>query len=290
MPFGTDGAISLPCQRRTGGLQPGIIDACIRLRPKCTNFFPAYLWGSDLGKEPAYDGRVTSPDRIPRTLRRCQTGAMRPDEIMRAAAVPAGHHPALWALVAPLRDAMRERDCGQDRLATLVGRDRSTVSRWLSGRMLPRLQPLLEIAAHLQVDAGMIRQRWEAATAAMQEPDVRREARLAGGAPPARLTTHADLRRALLRLLRTRGMSIRDLERATPALRHSTVTASLNGDRLLSAARVEAIVKACGVHGMAVLAWLRVWERVCGPEWRRREASRVTRAKAHRPGHWWRHR
>jgi|GEM_PF-1271417 transcriptional regulator with XRE-family HTH domain len=119
--------------------------------------------------------------------------------------IPAGRHPQLWALVTPLRDVMGERGVVQKRLARLAGVDRSTVSRWLSGRMLPPLEPLLQIAADLRVDVTMVRHRWELAAATVRDPQVRRDALLAEGAPPSRMISHADLMRALRGLLRARG-------------------------------------------------------------------------------------
>lgn len=130
--------------------------------------------------------------------------------------MPAGYHPQLRALVTPLRDAMSERGRAQKQLARVAGVDRSTVSRWLSGRMLPPLDPLLQIAADLRTDVAMVQHRWELAAAMAQDPQVRRDAYLAGGAPPARMTSHADLMRALRGLLRSRGISQRELERRGP--------------------------------------------------------------------------
>jgi DNA-binding XRE family transcriptional regulator len=90
-----------------------------------------------------------------------------------------GYHRELWALVIPLRDAMGERGRAQKQLARVAGVDRSTVSRWLSGRMLPPLK----IAADLHADVEMVERQWGLAAEAMRDPQVRREAYLAGVHP-----------------------------------------------------------------------------------------------------------
>lgn len=98
---------------------------------------------------------------------------------------------------------MSQRQRGQKQLARVAGVDRSTISRWLSGRMLPPLEPLLLIAADLRADAAAVERRWHLAAGAMRDPQSRREAYLAATAPPVRLASHADLMRALRDLLRT---------------------------------------------------------------------------------------
>ena len=97
--------------------------------------------------------------------------------------MPAGYHPELWALITPLRDAMSERRRAQKQLARVAAVDRSTVSRWLSGRMLPPLEPLLQIAADLHADVAMVHHQWELAADMVRDPQVRQEAYLAGARP-----------------------------------------------------------------------------------------------------------
>lgn len=181
--------------------------------------------------------------------------------------LPAGYHPELRALVMPLRDAMRERRRAQKQLARVAGVDRSTVSRWLSGRMLPPLEPLLRIAADLHADVVTVEHQWGLAAEAMRDPQVRREAYLAGGAPPARLVSHADLMRALRGLLQARGISQRELERRDPRLRRSTVGATLRGERGARLDMVTAITRACDVQDQASAAWADAWARLAGPTW-----------------------
>jgi transcriptional regulator with XRE-family HTH domain len=185
---------------------------------------------------------------------------------MTQTGMPAGYHPELWALVMPLRDAMRERRRAQKQLARVAGVDRSTVSRWLSGRILPPLEPLLQIAADLHADVVTVGHQWELAADVMQDPRERRDAYLAGGAPPARMVSHADLMQALRRLLRARGISQRELERRDPRLRRSMVGAMLRGERGASLDMVTAITRACGVQGDAARAWADAWARLSKPD------------------------
>lgn len=201
--------------------------------------------------------------------------------------VPAGYRPELWALVTPLRDAMSARRLAQKQLARVAGVDRSTVSRWLSGRTLPPLESLLLMAAHLDVDAVTLRSRWDLAAEVMRDSHVRRDALLAGGAPPARLVTHEDLMRALCRLLRARGISERELERRDPQLRRSTVGAVLRGDRGARLEMVTAIVRVCGVHGEAARAWVDAWARLSQPDLLQRRARGEAYARSLWPVYRW---
>ena len=201
--------------------------------------------------------------------------------------MPAGYHPELWALVMPLRDAMSERRRAQKQLARVAGVDRSTVSRWLSGRMLPPLGPLLQIAADLRADVVTVEHQWELAAGEMRDPQVRQEAYLAGGAPPARLVSHADLMRALRGLLRARGISQRELERRDPRLRRSTVGAMLREERGARLDMVTAITRACGVQGDAARAWADAWTRLSQPDMEQRRARADAYARSLWPRYRW---
>ena len=201
--------------------------------------------------------------------------------------LPAGYHPELRALVMPLRDAMRERRRAQKQLARVAGVDRSTVSRWLSGRMLPPLEPLLRIAADLHADVVTVEHQWGLAAEAMRDPQVRREAYLAGGAPPARLVSHADLMRALRGLLHARGISQRELERRDPRLRRSTVGATLRGERGARLDMVTAITRACDVQDQASAAWADAWARLSRPDLERRQAAAEIYARSLWPRYRW---
>ena len=206
---------------------------------------------------------------------------------MAQTGVPVGYRPELWALVMPLRDAMSARRLVQKQLAREAGVDRSTVSRWLSGRTLPPLESLLLMAAHLGLDALTIRRRWDLAAEVMRNPHVRREAYLAGGAPPARLVSHADLMRALRHLLRAQGISERELERRDPQLRRSTVGAVLRGDRGARLDVVTAIVRVCGVEGEAAQAWADAWARLSRPDLEQRRVRGEAYARSLWPLYRW---
>jgi len=186
-----------------------------------------------------------------------------------------------------LRDAMSERGRAQKQLARVAGVDRSTVSRWLSGRMLPPLEPLLQIAADLHADVVTVRHQWDLAAEAMRDPQVRREAYQAGGAPPARLVSHADLMRALRGLLRARGISQRELERRDPRLRRSTVGAMLRRERGARLDMVTAITRACDVQGEAAAAWADAWARLSRPDLERRQAAAEIYARSLWPRYRW---
>jgi DNA-binding XRE family transcriptional regulator len=203
--------------------------------------------------------------------------------------MPAGYHPQLWALVTPLRDAMSEQRRAQKQLARAAGVDRSTVSRWLSGRMLPPLEPLLQIAADLRTDVAMVQHQWELAADMVRDPRARRDAYLAGGAPPARMTSHADLMQALRGLLRSRGISQRELERRDPRLRRSTVGTMLRGERGARLDMVTAITRACGVQGGAATAWADAWARLSRPDLERRQAAAEIYARSLWPRYRWGH-
>jgi hypothetical protein len=197
--------------------------------------------------------------------------------------MPAGYHLELWALVMLLPDAMTEQRRAQKQLARPAGVDRSTVSRWLSGRMLPPLAPLLRIGADLGTDVVAVEHQWQLAAGAMRDTLVRQEAYLAGGAPPARLVSHSDL----MRVLRARRISQRELERRNPLLRRSTVGAMLRGERGASLDVVTAITRACGVQGEVVSAWADAWVRLSQPDMEQRRARADAYARSLWPRYRW---
>lgn len=196
--------------------------------------------------------------------------------------IPPGYDPELWSLVAPMRAAMTAQEVTYGQLGYRLGRDRSRVSRALSGRVLPDKDRMLQLARILDVDETVVRQQWDRAAARMRDPRARREARIAGGAPPSRLASHMDVMRALRALLRDLGISQRELERRDPDLRRSTVGAMLRGARGASRYQVTAIVRACEVSSEAVGAWEAAWEQYCLPDLaeRQRRAEAWLRATA----------
>jgi len=185
---------------------------------------------------------------------------------MVLADMPPGYDPELWALVAPLRVAMIEQGLTYGQLGYRLGRHRSRVSRALSGRALPARDRVLQLARILRADETAVERQWGRAADKMRDPRARWQAYTAGGAPPARLTTHMDLMHALRGLLRDRGISQRELERLEPELRRSTVGAVLRGQRGAHLDQVAAIVRTCGVRDEAARAWEDAWARLSLPD------------------------
>lgn len=190
--------------------------------------------------------------------------------------IPPGYDPELWALVAPLRAAMTAQGITYGQLGYRLGRDRSRASRALSGRVLPTRDRVVQLARILGVDETAVRHQWDRAALRMCDPCARRDARVAGGAPPSRLASHEDVMRALRDLLKDRGISQRELERLDSELCRSTVGAMLRGARGASLYQVAAIVRACGVSGPAASAWEAAWRQYCLPDL----AERQRRAEA----------
>ena len=153
--------------------------------------------------------------------------------------------------------------------------------------MLPPLEPLLQIAADLHADIMTLKRQWDLAADVMRDPQVRREAYLAGGAPPARLVSHTDLMRALQGQLRARGISQRELERRDPRLRRSTVGAMLRGERGARLDMVTAITLACGVQGEAARAWANAWAQLSQPDMEQRRARGDAYARSLWPRYRW---
>jgi len=179
---------------------------------------------------------------------------------------PAGYDAELWALVAPLRAAVAAQGITYGQLSYRLGLHRSRVSRALSGRVLPARDRVLQLARILGVDEAAVALQWDRAAAKMRDPGARREARVAGGAPPSRLASHKDVMNALRDLLQDRGISQRELERRNSDLCRSTVGAMLRCSRGASRSQVTAIVFACDVHGAAADAWEAAWEQYCRPD------------------------
>lgn len=162
--------------------------------------------------------------------------------------MPAGCDPELWSLVKPMRVQMREQGLSQAQLAIRLGRDRSRVSRALSGRELPPRHLIVQIAETLGTDTAAAERRWERSAARQRNARARTAA---GGEPPPGVHTYADLLRALRDLLRVRGISQRELARRNHQLNRSTVGAVLRGERSARLGMVIAIVRACGASAEA---------------------------------------
>ena len=76
---------------------------------------------------------------------------------------------ALGELVRPLRDRRMELGLTQAQLGRRVGCDRSRVSRVLSGREVPPLRLVEEIARALGADADQVRRQWAQVDAARRQ-------------------------------------------------------------------------------------------------------------------------
>lgn len=173
--------------------------------------------------------------------------------------MPAGCDPELWSLVKPMRIQMRDQGLSQAQLAIRLGRDRSRVSRALSGRELPPRHLIMQIAQALGADVAAAERRWARNNARRRNARARTAACDAGGGPPPGLHTYADLLRALHDLLRLRGVSQRELARRDHHLSRSTIGAVLRGERSARQGMVAAIVRACGVSEEAERAWAAAW-------------------------------
>ena len=184
--------------------------------------------------------------------------------------LPAECAPVLRALVRPLHDQMEEQGLSQARLGIQLGCDRSRVSRALSGREVPPLHLVEQIAEALGADVDQARRRWIHADA------IRRKTRAceAGGGPPDGLYTYTDLLRALRDLMRGRGVTQRELTRRDHRLRRSTVGAVLRGERAARPGMVIAIVRACGVNDAPEQAWATAWWRLGQPHQEERRRRR----------------
>ncbi len=97
--------------------------------------------------------------------------------------MPAGCDPELWSLVKPMRVQMREQGLSQARLAIRLGRDRSRVSRALSGRELPPRHLIVQIAETLGTDTAPAQRRWARNAAWQRNARARTAACTAVGRP-----------------------------------------------------------------------------------------------------------
>lgn len=180
--------------------------------------------------------------------------------------MPAGCDPELWSLVKPMRVQMREQGLSQAQLAIRLDRDRSRVSRALSGRELPPRHLIMQIAQTLGTDTDTAERRWARNAARQRNARTRAAAASpAGGGPPPGIRTYADLLRALRDLLRARGISQRELTRRDQRLSRSTVGAVLRAERSARLDMVIAMVRACGASAEAEQAWAYAWRATGHP-------------------------
>lgn len=207
--------------------------------------------------------------------------------------MPAGCDPELWSLVRPMRVQMRDQGLSQAQLAIRLGRDRSRVSRALSGRELPPQHLIMQIAQTLGTDTAAAERRWARNAARQRNARARTvAASAAGGGPPPGLRTYAGLLRALRDLLRARGISQRELTRRDQRLSRSTVGAVLRAERSARLDMVIAIVRACGASAEAEQAWASAWRDTGHPhqaeQHRRRREGYEYMIRAERMNTLWR--
>lgn len=178
----------------------------------------------------------------------------------------------LRAMVRPLRQRMREQGLTQGQVACRIGYDRSTVSRALSGRMLPSREVITRIVRVLDTDAEHTRRRWAHADA------IRRRTRQvqAAGGPPSDLRSYTDLLKALRDLLEQHGISQREIARRSRDLPRATLGAMLRGERSIQRRNLISLVQICGVTGEPLHAWEDAWYRYGAPD----QAERHRRRRA----------
>ncbi|MER5424368.1 helix-turn-helix domain-containing protein [Streptosporangium roseum] len=167
-------------------------------------------------------------------------------------------------LITPLRNRWKQRGWTQEVLGKMVDLPQSTVSRTLSGRVLPPLTVVSTLARKLDCDVVEAVRRWRAAADAVGAQRIRDN----NGAPP-KFRDYPDLLRGLRDLLASKGLSQRALVREDNerggSLRSSTVGAQLGGRRSLRRETVKVIVDICGVSEPHVVEWLAAWDRLGAP-------------------------
>ncbi|MFF5265445.1 helix-turn-helix domain-containing protein [Actinomadura viridis] len=196
-------------------------------------------------------------------------------------------------LAVRLRRRLHELGLSQAALAGRSGCHPSTVSRVMSGKLVPTPYLARQLGRALQMDADGLVQEVE---------EVRRQdrARRAAGGPPADLRSYDEMLTALRQLLREQRVSQRELERLDPKrLRRSTVGAVLRGERSASHEITIAIVTACRVTGDEMQAWHAAWQKLGRPYraraherrvegmWRRRRSAGWTMQDLMQAGRWW---
>ncbi|MEV0756802.1 helix-turn-helix transcriptional regulator [Streptosporangium sp. NPDC050280] len=166
-------------------------------------------------------------------------------------------------LITPLKERLRQRGWKQKHLARKADLSQSTVSRALSGHVLPPSATVASLARALGCEEESIR-RWTAADVAVGAQRIRDS----NDAPP-RFRDYLDLLRGLRDLLASKRLSQRALVREDNkrggSLRQSTVGAQLGGRRSLHRETVEVIVDICGVPRPSAAEWLAAWDRLGAP-------------------------
>ncbi|MER6825262.1 helix-turn-helix transcriptional regulator [Streptosporangium sp. NPDC000563] len=168
------------------------------------------------------------------------------------------------ALITPLKGRLKELKWKQNQLATKANLSQSTVSRALSGRVLPPFATVDVLVKVLGLDKEEFRLRWRAASAAVGAQRIRDN----NGEPP-HFRDYPDLLQGLRNLLATQRLSQRalvdEVNDRGGSLRRSTVGAQLGGRRSLHRETVEVIVDICGVPEPSAVKWLAAWDRLGAP-------------------------
>ncbi len=169
---------------------------------------------------------------------------------------------AMEMLLAPLRARLKVLGRTHEYVGRKIEYHQSTVSRALSGRVLPSRQVIMAIAGALDCDVEETGRRWSTAADIYQARSRERRVQQEAGWPPP-IKDYPELLDALQWLLHNRRLSHRELADRDPALRRSTVGAVLRGARSARRDMVIAILRECEVSdSLKVGAWLSAWERV----------------------------
>ncbi|MER5424365.1 helix-turn-helix domain-containing protein [Streptosporangium roseum] len=183
---------------------------------------------------------------------------------------------AVLALVRPLRERLEEHGHTHASIAQITRYDRSTVSRALSGRVVPSREAITAIAGTLHCDMGQTLRRWEKVEAIRHKQRRVSRAQQVPPVRPADITSYGGLLEGLRHLMRRSGVSQNRLGAAGPSLSRSALGAALRGERSLRKDMVFAILHACQVNDPGeVRDWLVAWERLGLPEMLRRHKNRL---------------
>ncbi|MFI0777322.1 helix-turn-helix domain-containing protein [Streptomyces sp. NPDC021212] len=157
-------------------------------------------------------------------------------------------------LAAQLRDLRARRgNPTYESLGRMAGMSQATISRMLSGRVLPSwdVVALFIRALDREADVGPWRRQYSAALAEREEKREEARLRLELSSPQessqllAAATDLSGFQRALRELIRESGLSLREAA-VQAGVARSTVSDALNGTRVPSRDVVAALARACG--------------------------------------------
>lgn len=171
----------------------------------------------------------------------------------------------LRAMVKPLRDQLSERGLTHGQLAIQIGVSRPTISRALSGNVVPSKPVIYQIAITLNADLERALRRRQHAEHILRK-FVQQQHYLAKERAPVAWDAHG-LRNALRQLMRQHGVSQLTVSQVA-TIPTSTISAALCGHRIMTREVIHAILNTCGITGLTMDAWDRVWQQVCEPSQR----------------------